>query len=118
MRVAIIGSRNCPPIDIASHLPEKPELIVSGGAIGADTFAREYALKNDIPLLEFLPEYEKYGRKAPLHRNIQIVDNCDFLLAFWDGMSRGTKFTLDYAEKRGVPFEVMVLLNKKSCRDG
>lgn len=107
MRVAIIGSRNCPPIDIAFYLPEKPELIVSGGARGADTYAREYALKNDIPLFEFLPEYEKYGRKAPLLRNILIVDNCDFLLAFWDRMSRGTKFTLDYASKCGVPYRIV-----------
>lgn len=107
MRLAIIGSRNCPPVDIASYLPFVPDTIVSGGAKGADTYAKEYALKNDIPIIEFLPDYRKYGRKAPLLRNLQIVDNCDFLLAFWDGTSRGTKFTIDYAEKRGVPLKIV-----------
>ena len=107
MRLAIIGSRNCPPVDIASYLPFVPDTIVSGGAKGADTYAKEYALKNDIPIIEFLPDYQKYGRKAPLLRNLQIVDNCDFLLAFWDGTSRGTKFTIDYAEKRGVPLKIV-----------
>ena len=107
MRLAIIGSRNCPPVDIASYLPFVPDTIVSGGAKGADTYAKEYALKNDIPIIEFLPDYRKYGRKAPLMRNLQIVDNCDFLLAFWDGTSRGTKFTIDYAEKRGVPLKIV-----------
>lgn len=107
MRLAIIGSRNCPPVDIASYLPFVPDTIVSGGAKGADTYAKEYALKNDIPISEFLPDYRKYGRKAPLLRNLQIVDNCDFLLAFWDGTSRGTKFTIDYAEKRGVPLKIV-----------
>ena len=102
MRLAIVGSRTCPPIDIASYLPFVPELIVSGGAKGADTYAREYAMKNNIPLIEFLPDYRRYGKKAPLMRNLQIVDNCDFLLAFWDGKSRGTKFTIDYAKKRGI----------------
>ena len=84
MRIAIIGSRNCPPLDIASYLPETPELIVSGGAIGADTYARLYAVDNNIPLKEFLPNYKEYGRQAPILRNIQIVENCDFIIAFWD----------------------------------
>lgn len=109
MRLAIIGSRTCPPIDIASYLPFVPDTIVSGGAKGADTYAKEYALKNGIPIIEFLPDYKKYGRKAPLIRNMQIVDNCDFLLAFWDGTSRGTKFTIDYAEKGGVPIQVIMI---------
>lgn len=109
MRLAIIGSRSCPPIDIASYLPFVPDIIVSGGAKGADTYAKEYALERDIPIVEFLPDYGKYGRKAPLIRNIQIVDNSDFVLAFWNGTSRGTKFTIDYAEKRGVPFKVYML---------
>lgn len=109
MRLAIIGSRSCPPIDIASYLPFVPDIIVSGGAKGADTYAKEYALENDIPIVEFLPDYGEYGRKAPLIRNIQIVDNSDFVLAFWNGTSRGTKFTIDYAEKRGVPFKVYMV---------
>ena len=107
MRLAIIGSRTCPPVDIASFLPFVPDTIVSGGAKGADTYAKEYAIMNNIPIIEFLPDYRKYGRKAPLMRNLQIVDNCDFLLAFWDGTSRGTKFTIDYAEKRGVPLKIV-----------
>ena len=107
MRLAIIGSRTCPPVDIASYLHFVPDTIVSGGAKGADTYAKEYALKNGIPIIEFLPDYRKYGRKAPLMRNFQIVDNCDYLLAFWDGVSRGTKFTIDYAVKRGISLKVI-----------
>lgn len=105
-----MGSRSCPPLDIASFLPFVPDTIVSGGARGADTLAKEYAVRNDIPLIEFLPEYDRYGRRAPLMRNIQIVDNCDFLLAFWNGTSRGTGFTIDYAIKRGVPYKVVSIV--------
>ena len=108
MRLAIIGSRTCPPVDIASYLPFVPDTIVSGGARGADTYAKEYALKNNIAIIEFLPDYRKYGRKAPLMRNLQIVDNCDYLLALWNGVSRGTKFTIDYARKQGIPFKVII----------
>ena len=81
MRLAIIGSRNCPPIDIASYISARPATVISGGATGADTYAKDYAVRNNIPITEFLPEYKKYGRKAPLMRNIQIVDNCDSLLS-------------------------------------
>ena len=76
-------------------------------AKGADTYAKEYTLKNNIPIIEFLPDYRKYGRKAPLIRNLQIVDNCEFLLAFWDGKSRGSKFTIEYAEKKEISCQIM-----------
>lgn len=82
MKLAIVGSRNCPPIDIEAHLKYIPETIVSGGAKGVDTYAREFALKHNLVLIEFLPEYDKYGKGAPLVRNKLIVDNCDCVLAF------------------------------------
>lgn len=107
MKLAIIGSRTCPPIDIAAHLKYIPDTIVSGGAIGADTYAKEFAIKHNLKLIEFLPDYEKYGRKAPLVRNKLIVEECDCLIAFWDGKSRGTKFTLDYAERMGKPTKIV-----------
>ena len=107
MKLAIIGSRNCPPIDIEAHLKYIPDTIVSGGAKGADTYAREFAQKHNLTLIEFLPEYDKYGKGAPLVRNKLIVDNCDCVLAFWDGKSRGTKFTLDYAREKNKPIKIV-----------
>ena len=107
MKLAIVGSRKCPEIDIASHLPFMPDVIISGGAIGIDTLARQFAEQNNIPIIEFLPEYPKYGRKAPLMRNIQIVENCDFVISFWDGTSPGTKFTIEYTKKLGKPFKII-----------
>lgn len=107
MKLAIIGSRNCPPINIEAHLKYIPDTIVSGGAKGADTYAREFAHKHNLKLIEFLPEYDKYGKGAPLMRNKLIVDNCDCVLAFWDGKSRGTKFTLDYARERNKPIKIV-----------
>ena len=107
MKLAIIGSRNCPRIDIGAYLKNIPETIISGGAKGVDTYAREYAQKHNLTLIEFLPEYDKYGRGAPLVRNKLIIDNCDCVLAFWDGKSRGTKFTLDYAREKNKPIKIV-----------
>lgn len=107
MKLAVIGSRNCPPIDIEAHLKYIPDTIISGGARGADTYARLFAQKHNLKLIEFLPNYDTYGKGAPLVRNKLIVEACDCLIAFWDGKSRGTKFTLDYAKQLGKPIKIV-----------
>lgn len=86
-----------------------PDTIISGGAKGADTLARQFANEHNLELIEFIPDYKKYGRTAPLLRNKLIVEACDCLLAFWDGKSKGTKATLDYAEKLGKPVTVVIV---------
>lgn len=93
MKVAVVGSRNLQVDDLGKYLPDGVTEIVSGGARGVDTSAKEYALTHNIKLTEFLPEYDKYGRSAPLRRNITIIEYADLVLAFWDGSSRGTRVT-------------------------
>ena len=92
MRVAIVGSRGLSVTNLGKYLPEGVTEIVSGGARGIDTCAREYAIAHGIKLTEFLPEYEKYGRSAPLKRNITIIENADLVLAFWDATARAVAF--------------------------
>ncbi|MBR2460768.1 MAG: DUF2493 domain-containing protein [Clostridia bacterium] len=85
MRIAIIGSRNITVkvADIGRHI-EGVEEIVSGGAEGVDSYAAEYAREHGIKLTVFLPEYQRYGRAAPIVRNKQIVDYADKIVAFWE----------------------------------
>ncbi len=109
MRVAVIGSRGLTVGDLGQYLPEDTTEIVSGGARGIDSCAREYAVSHGIKLTEFLPEYERYGRKAPLIRNITIIENSDIVLAFWDGSSHGTKFVIDKCGEMGVEVKVIRL---------
>lgn len=99
MKLAIIGSRNLTVSNLEAYLPEGVTEIVSGGARGIDACARNHALKHGLKLTEFLPEYGKYGRSAPLKRNIQIIEYADEVLAFWDGKSTGTKHVIDNCEK-------------------
>ena len=109
MKVAIIGSRNMNVENLQDYLPEGTDEIVSGGARGIDTCARNYALKNDLKLTEFRPEYNKYGRGAPLRRNETIVNYADMVLAFWDGESKGTKFVINYCEKVGKECKIIIM---------
>jgi hypothetical protein len=79
----------------------KPDEIVSGGAAGVDKMARDVAFRDNFFYIEFLPDWTKYGRAAGALRNKKIVDYCDKLIAFWDGKSKGTKISIDMAEKAG-----------------
>jgi len=106
MKVAVIGSRGLQVDHLEDYLPEDVTEIVSGGARGIDTCAKNYAIAHGLKLTEFLPEYKKYGRGAPLRRNITIIENADLVLAFWDGKSRGTKYVIDKCKKRNIPVVV------------
>lgn len=108
MKIALIGSRNLIVKDLGRYLPENVTEIVSGGARGIDACARKYAKAHGIKLKEFLPEYEKHGRSAPLKRNLQIIDYADLIIAFWDGQSRGTKFVIDNCKKRNKKVAVII----------
>ena len=108
MRIAVIGSRSITKIDLKPHIQSCDE-IVSGGARGVDSCAAEYSQENNIKLTEFLPEYSRYGKAAPIIRNKQSVDYADEVLVFWDGKSKGTLSVIKYAEKSKTPCKIIIL---------
>ena len=101
MKLLIVGSRSIRDFDLSPHVPEGVEVIISGGANGIDTLAEEYADRNRISKMILRPDYARYGKGAPLKRNEEMVRRADVVLVIWDGVSRGTKYTVDYAEKQG-----------------
>lgn len=119
MKVAVIGSRKVLESDyeiIKKYIPQNTSEIVSGGAVGVDTFAKRYAQENNLLYKEFLPDYNdpklKTPKAAPIIRNKHIVDYSDYVLAFWDGSSKGTANTIDYCIKSYKPVHIY-LLNKE-----
>lgn len=106
MIVAVIGSRNWTDYGrMKRELDKLPGItrIVSGGATGADTLAEQYALDKSIPVTVIRPEYARYGRRAPLKRNVSIVNAADTVIAFWDGASRGTMHAVSMARRKQKP---------------
>lgn len=100
MKLAVVGSRGLWLENLGDYLPQDVTEIVSGGAKGIDTCAREYAKEHGLKLTEFLPDYRRYGRGAPLKRNLEIITYADQVLVFWDGKSPGTKYVIDQCEKQ------------------
>lgn len=109
MKVAVIGSRSIKYVDLSKYLPEDVTEIVSGGAKGIDTVARNYALSHGLLLTEFLPEYDRYGKCAPLKRNDLIINYADCVLAFWDGVSRGTLYVIKKCREVQKPMKAFKL---------
>ena len=111
MKVAVIGSRNLTVEDLGPYLPPGVTELVSGGARGIDACARAYAGAHGLKLTEFLPDYERYGKAAPLMRNRLIIEYADAVTAIWDGRSRGTKHVLDLCRLLNKPLSVYTMEN-------
>ena len=109
MKIAIVGSRSLTSVALDKYISDDVEEIVSGGAVGIDSCAAKYAKSRKIKLTEFVPEYERYGRAAPIVRNKMIVDYADKVLVFWNGHSKGTLSVIKYAEKIGKPIEIITI---------
>ena len=45
--------------------------------------------------------YKRYKGGTPRKRNDEMVDICDMVLSFWDGISKGTKHILIMQRKLG-----------------
>jgi len=113
MKIAVIGSRSISSIHLKNYISQdaKDEIeIVSGGAVGVDHCAAEYAKANGFKLTEFLPNYPLYGRAAPIIRNKQIVDYADKIFIFWNGKSRGTLSVIKYAKQINKPHQIIICL--------
>lgn len=82
-------------------------VIISGCARGADTLGLCYASENAFDVEEYPAEWDKYGKKAGYMRNVEMAENADALIAFWDGKSKGTKHMIDIATERNLPIRVI-----------
>lgn len=105
MTIAVVGSRNFNDYNVVKIILDELQKdvgftkISSGGANGADSLAEKYAWSNDIELAIFIPDWS-IGKQAGFIRNVEIWDNADFGVAFWDGRSSGTAHSFKLAKKQ------------------
>lgn len=110
-RYLVCGSRtwtNEETIERVLSCLQHPARVVTGGADGADDIAHRVARELGFHTQVMLAEWEVYGRSAGMRRNIAMLDaRPRIVIAFWDGMSRGTAHTIREAVKRGIPTMVV-----------
>lgn len=122
-------------LDVSTWLKKnKPDAVISGMALGWDTWIAEAALELKIPLYAYLPykdqgsnwlegakirlqgildeateikiASEEYRKDCFLKRDKMIVEASDYMICLlkpWSEHS-GTKYTMDYALSKGLPF--------------
>lgn len=83
--------------------------IVSGGCRGADMLGERYAAERGYAVERHLVDWKQYGRSAGPRRNREMVEAADYVIAFWDGRSRGTASLIDYAKERKKPLRVKTI---------
>ncbi len=79
--------------------------VICGCALGADYLGGMWANFRKIPLKLF-PYKKELGKRGGFARNVEMGNYADRGIAFWDGMSRGTKHMIDILENLGKPCTV------------
>ena len=107
MKLLIAGSRSITDFDLTPYIPPEVDTIISGGANGIDTIAEQYADMHKLSKIILRPDYRRYKRGAPLKRNDAMIEMADSVLVIWDGVSKGSKHTIDYAQKLNKEINVV-----------
>lgn len=83
---------------IAPIKEEHTIIFVSGACRGADMLGERYASENNYQIERYPAQWAKYGKSAGPKRNKKMVEISDMIICFWDGESRGTKSTIEFAK--------------------
>jgi hypothetical protein len=80
--------------------------IVSGRARGPDRFGEAWAIFRRISIKRFIPDWDRYGKRAGHIRNGEMADYGDAVLVLWDGESRGSEGMMRYCQANQIPIIV------------
>jgi hypothetical protein len=114
MKLIIAGSRDfedypllCATMDKLTEFYDLVDEVVCGGAKGADSLGKRWAEENSIPVKFMLADWTTHGKAAGPIRNEAMSEYADALLAFWDGISPGTKNMIKCMKLEGKPYKIV-----------
>lgn len=112
IKLAVVGSRSIKNKKLVFNYLDKHkdriDYIISGGAIGPDTFANEWCKENGYPIKIHYPNWNE-GKGAGFKRNCDIIRECTFAIIFWDGSPKGgTKHDIDLCQDFGKKHRVVI----------
>lgn len=113
MKTIIAGSRKIDDKEFVFssldeiHKEQPITLVICGMANGPDLIGKEWAEHRGIPVLSSPANWSKYGPAAGPIRNSEMAKEAEALIAFWDGVSTGTK---DMIKKmKGRPNRIIIV---------
>ena len=113
MKIIVAGSRSFEDYKFLEHQLDKilkdiPDVtIISGHARGADRLAEKYARSRGFKLEIYPADWKRYGKAAGYRRNEKMAMVADMLIAFWDGVSKGTKHMIEIMRRRNKKVHVI-----------
>lgn len=117
MRVVVAGSRDLTDDRLVEEAVRLSGFtvttVISGAARGIDQMGERWAEGQGVPVERFPADWGRYGRSAGYVRNKAMVEAAaqapegGAVIAVWNGISRGTKHTIDIARQRGVPVFIL-----------
>lgn len=116
MRVVVAGSRACTDEGFIWNVLEwhkwnwlEIPSWCSGGAKGVDTIAEDYLTSRDYDFTRFDADWNLYGKPAGFIRNRHMIEwaledpnGLSVLIAILEGVSKGTRHTINLALDLGV----------------
>lgn len=108
MKVVVAGSREiADPAVVERAIRESGfeiTTLICGMARGVDMLAYHWAKDNNVPVVEYPADWNKYGKSAGMRRNREMVAVADAAIIVWDGNSPGTENTIGLVKAKGIPF--------------
>lgn len=113
-KIVVAGCRDFTDYDMAEqyidfciqNLKDKEIIIISGCCRGADALGERYANEHGYKIDYFPADWNTYRNSAGPRRNEQMVTAADYVIAFWDGKSKGTRSLINYAKAKNKPLRV------------
>lgn len=109
MRVLVCGSRKYTDKTYFTRILQEwvekyPHItILTGMANGPDLWAHEFAKTHNLGIEEYPAQWDTEGRRAGFLRNERMIKTRpDWVIAFWDGVSRGTEHTINLAKTHRI----------------
>lgn len=85
------------------HKNKKITKIINGNASGADSLARDWAIDNKVECVSYVANWTRYGKKAGILRNIDMLrmSTPDLIVAFKGG--KGTEHMVKISRDKNKP---------------
>lgn len=112
MKVLVTGSRSFANVTYLEQelAALKPDVVVHGGASGADALAEAWCKRNEVDYRAYPAKWRRHGKAAGPIRNLAMLarehrrdEPIDVCLAFPVGIGRGTRDMMAACEAVGVP---------------